>query len=249
MNIEVTTRCNMKCAHCARSCTEKGEDMSPHTFTAAMEFCKQLRDLCGCNRDSISPASIRIVLSGGEPTIHPKFWDFVKIALDTIGMPVDVGVSTNGKRTEDALRLAKMAEEKQIAAGLSLDSFHEKISPKVVDAFRRRPKGYKIVHTKDNIAPVGRALKNGLGKENKHVPCACAGLVIDTQGLIYACDCRDLCFGNVYQWKIPRAYLWALDKYGIYCGKLFLNESKAAADKDPAKALRLLETVQAVLCG
>jgi MoaA/NifB/PqqE/SkfB family radical SAM enzyme len=42
--VEITQRCNMKCRHCSRSCTEKGEDMSLDTFIAAMIFSRKIVD-------------------------------------------------------------------------------------------------------------------------------------------------------------------------------------------------------------
>jgi len=53
-----------------------------------------------------------------------------------------------------------MAEEERIRAGLSLDQYHEKISSKVVDAFRRRPKGDRVIRNND-VVPVGRARGSG----------------------------------------------------------------------------------------
>ena len=39
MYIELTTRCNMKCAHCISACTTKGVDLPFHMFR---------EDRCGC---------------------------------------------------------------------------------------------------------------------------------------------------------------------------------------------------------
>ncbi len=59
MYIQITTRCNMSCEHCCYSCTHEGEDMSLETFRNCLGF------------DEYN------TLGGGEPTIHPLFWQFL----------------------------------------------------------------------------------------------------------------------------------------------------------------------------
>jgi len=97
MYIQITTRCNMHCAHCGMSCTAQGEDMSLQTFRQALEYSEDT-----------------VAIGGGEPTIHPLFWQ---------------------KMTETALALAGLAKRGIIGCDLSQDDYHEPVDPRVVEAF------------------------------------------------------------------------------------------------------------------
>ena len=62
MYIQITDHCNMTCAHCCYSCSPRKRNfMSKDVFVKALDLC----DL-----DDIS-------IGGGEPTLHPLFWDFI----------------------------------------------------------------------------------------------------------------------------------------------------------------------------
>lgn len=64
MYIQITTRCNMHCDHCGFDCTHKGSNMSLDTFKNALGYCSE-----------------HVMLGGGEPTLHPKFWEFFGRAM------------------------------------------------------------------------------------------------------------------------------------------------------------------------
>jgi radical SAM protein with 4Fe4S-binding SPASM domain len=66
-NIEITTRCNLRCKYCARSILKReGRDMNPDTF-------RRIIDLL--------PHAYRITLVGlGEPLLHPDIVDIVALA-------------------------------------------------------------------------------------------------------------------------------------------------------------------------
>ena len=80
MYIQITTRCNMECEHCCMSATAKGEDMSIGTFKNALEYDEY------------------ITIGGGEPTLHPKFWEMMGLAL---GFGEYVWLATNGSITKE----------------------------------------------------------------------------------------------------------------------------------------------------
>ena len=105
INIEVTSRCNLACSHCARSRYRRSaENMELDAF-------RYLLDLV--------PNTFRVVIVGlGEPTLHP---DLVALAAQR---DHDVGMVTN------AMNLEKQLSQELIAAGLrkltfSLDSVDE----------------------------------------------------------------------------------------------------------------------------
>lgn len=61
----ITNKCNENCPHCMECSNPQGAEMQESTFANAMKFA----DFIGSNV---------ITLSGGEPTLHPLFYDFCK---------------------------------------------------------------------------------------------------------------------------------------------------------------------------
>jgi radical SAM protein with 4Fe4S-binding SPASM domain len=59
--LHITTRCNLRCAHCFHGDTEKA-DLSIEQVERVMEEFEQLQ-------------GIRLLVSGGEPLMHPQFWE------------------------------------------------------------------------------------------------------------------------------------------------------------------------------
>jgi len=151
-------------------------------------------------------------LGGGEPTVHPKFWEFLGLALSASasigeGQP---GIITNGKRTKDALALAELARRGVLSVDLSTDSYHEPIDSKVVEAFKRKPS-----YDRDNndmrgirdgadrvVYPVGR----GVDCATEDKGCVCPDMVVDPEGRIWACGCKTKQFGTVDKPEIPSDY-------------------------------------------
>jgi organic radical activating enzyme len=124
MYIQITTRCNMACSHCCFSCGKRGKDMTRETFVKACELAEERGDM--------------IFIGGGEPTLHPLFWDFFGIAQRYNFDDGPIGLVTNGKRKDDALALARLAKQGTVYASLSTDKYHERIDPSVIQAFLKR---------------------------------------------------------------------------------------------------------------
>jgi len=190
MYIQITTRCNMTCAHCCFSCTAEGEDMSCEVYAKAL-------DVAG---DCIS-------IGGGEPTLHSHFWEFL---LDAVVYADNVWLATNGSRTKDALRLAALAKKKAIGCSLSLDEYHAPIDPKVVKAFKGIGIDGSIKDTSNHLASVGRAAENQLDGQDG---CGCPGGVIKPNGDIFVCGCPDsIQIGTVWEPQIE-----VLEEYEYDC--------------------------------
>ena len=182
MYLRLTSRCNMKCAHCAYSCTSKGQDMSMATLKLALDIAADYGD--------------SLELGGGEPTLHPKFWQIIGIALSK-GFEGPPWLATNGKRTADALALAQLAKTGALAVALSLDQWHEKISPSVVQAFTSKNSvtyrgGYDNPYPNDSreIRTVKEPFRAGRWKAGPR-RCACPELVVQPDGTISQCGCMD----------------------------------------------------------
>ena len=199
MYFQITTRCNMSCAHCCYSCTFEGEDMPWETFKLAMD---RYGKMSSSFKRSIS-------IGGGEPTLHPDFWKIINYAM-LYGKP---WFATNGSNTEDVLRASDMAKKGLIRSCLSIDKYHSKIDKKVINSFKdgltrypmsRSPK--KSIrnktcswewHSSKGINVDGRSIrvsrnvkKIGRSKEGV-VSCCCPTIQVKPNGTMTGCGCPD----------------------------------------------------------
>jgi hypothetical protein len=190
MYVQTTNRCNMFCSHCCYSCGPKGKDMSRDTFVQACKLAEELGQT--------------ISIGGGEPTLHPLFWDFVGIALRY--SEDYVWLATNGKRTEDALKLADLARRGILSVALSRSEFHEDIDPKVVNAFSHHMNRYgserdsrdcREIRRTETIYPMGRGIDVATELEG----CCCPDLFVFPNGVIYGCGCGKTTYGDVFDFE------------------------------------------------
>lgn len=105
--VQIDERCNLRCAHCFVSATRQGQAMSYEDIAG-----KVVPRLTECRVD-------RVTLTGGEPTIHPRFLDVVRVFRDA-GM--GVGVCTNAT-TLDAQQIEALSEVGGVHCNVSLDGF------------------------------------------------------------------------------------------------------------------------------
>lgn len=115
-NIEITTRCNLKCAYCARSVLKRqGSDMPKEMFSRVLDLL---------------PHAYRITIVGlGEPLLHPNIIDFVS------------EVSSRRRRAAivtNAMFLDKSMSFELIKAGLNSIAFSID-GPTQETAFEARP--------------------------------------------------------------------------------------------------------------
>ncbi len=173
--------------------------MSLRVFNRALKLCAEYDDL--------------ITLGGGEPTVHPDFEKFLKLAIKCNARQSKVFLVTNGKHTERALWLADLAKDGEIFCELSQDIYHEPIDKRVVEAFkpiRTCTSVYPSIHKYINIGyrnvtgkliPVGRAVKYmGLEKTPPDTECVCEEVVAHPSGLLRQCGCpRSPVVGDVFK--------------------------------------------------
>lgn len=169
-----------------------------------------------------------IDIGGGEPTVHPLFWDFIGIALryspgqsKSLYIPM---LATNGKIEKDAMALARLAKRGVLRVDLSLDRFHEPISYQVIEAFEdssglvRTRTDHRLIRDitfggKIDPAPFGRAKD---WANPKDIRCPGNDLSVVPDGTIYACGCRTKTYGTIYQPELPEEIPaeWCPDKLG-----------------------------------
>ena len=179
--------------------------MTCTTFRAALELAEQRGD--------------SITFGGGEPTIHPQFWEFFGLAIGRFHDEPGIYMVTNGKKTETALALAALAKGGIMGVSLSQDEYHDRIEPEVIQAFTRDKYAntmYGFVHRSDTdnrdmrgisspnrIIMAGRAKTNGIGNVDE---CFCDDIVVEPDGRLWECGCRTRAFGTVFAPAIPDDY-------------------------------------------
>jgi MoaA/NifB/PqqE/SkfB family radical SAM enzyme len=168
--------------------TSEGIDMSLKTFRRIIEYYQ--------------PESID--LGGGEPTIHPKFWQFLMLAIINCE---NVWLATNGSKTKIALALAKLAQKGVINCDLSQDDYHAPIDEKVVKAFTRKSYDplYSIYKEERDCRGIRNTTKNKLPYNSGRCDfgedgcCCCGEPVIYPDGSVKQCGCYDSpIVGNVF---------------------------------------------------
>lgn len=190
MYIQITTRCNMNCWHCGFDCTEEGEDMSLETFRKAIQWEEE-----------------SLTIGGGEPTLHPLFWQFIG---ESLAVSNYVWLATNGSQTKTALALAKLAKKGVLGCDLSRDNYHDDIDPAVVEAFTKGKISSSFGNTSNDMRGIrdvsGREINSGrcdFGKDD----CVCADVLCTPGGIILACGCGDSPqLGTIDGYTIPEEW-------------------------------------------
>jgi len=139
-------------------------------------------------------------LGGGEPTLHPQFWEMVDFAYPY----GQVWIATNGSNKNVALALCELAKKGALHAVLSIDKWHDQISPEVVKAYtqgldteyhgyykcmvnRKNPNDHREIRTV--IIPINGGRARKLFHTRKD--CPCPGIHFKPNDNIYPCGCDD----------------------------------------------------------
>lgn len=200
MYLQITTRCNMRCAHCCYSCGPgKGKHIDYHDAIDAINFIS-------------SQGEKSISIGGGEPTLHPSFFDILKRALYAFDY---VWLASNGSKRKSMMRLASLmlneydeecpndeepimlSHSDQLGVDLSTDHFHDRsmVHDSVWDLWHRHGRNHKygfglrnVTQSMDGVAAQGRAKKTNSGW-GEH--CVCGGNIIRPDGAIKLCGCQN----------------------------------------------------------
>lgn len=152
--LQITTRCNMQCSHCCYSCAPgKGKHGDYNTILAGIRFAADYNE--------------SITIGGGEPTLHPRFFDILRECLNTFEY---VWMATNGGNTKAMYRLKDIIDncdyenvecncsiedqesgycncydkadilngEGKLTVALSTDHYHDPINPKIWELWHNR---------------------------------------------------------------------------------------------------------------
>ncbi len=136
--VEVTTRCNLRCAMCVKQTGGNGlveGDLSPEVFAALAPALPHLHPL---------------VLSGiGEPLLHPGLEAFVRRARENLPGHGWVGFQTNGVLLDDARALSLV--------GAGLDRVCLSLDAVTPDRFSRIREGGEVGAVERALAALDRA--------------------------------------------------------------------------------------------
>lgn len=215
MYLQITTRCNMKCAHCCYSCAPgKGKHGTFSTIMDAIRFASRYDE--------------HISLGGGEPTLHPRFWEILTKCIDTFDY---VWFATNGTNKKNMLRLASLinngywmdaeleteeeqdktyialTSQDQLGVALSTDWAHDSsmVDARVrsiweSNARQHRRTGFElrdVMASYSGAAAAGRAKLTGAGVGTH---CVCPDRIIKPDGTIRACGCtRSPVIGDIWE--------------------------------------------------
>lgn len=185
MYLQITTRCNMLCAHCCFACTREGSDMTRDTFVKGLVLAQSSGD--------------DITIGGGEPTLHPLFWDFVGLALHHCGYG-GLFVATNGTDEKSTESLARLCEREVLGARISRDRYHlENDGAKCAlsDASLKSLSKHSSIHIADyldwkRVIPIGRGMLYGQAEY-----CVCDTVFVEPSGQMWECGCRLRSYGTV----------------------------------------------------
>lgn len=232
--VQITTVCNMSCAHCGYNCKRKGEHMSLLTFKEAIKWNR------GC-----------LNIGGGEPTMNPHLMEMIEMALT---MPNRIWMVTNGKKKRLALKLAKLCKDignrKRFECKLSQDPWHEPVSKEVIDAF------YDIGEIHDVSKGKG-PIYGGRWKGKRRIACQNSNKpFVKPDGRVYQCGCADApVIGDVFNGFHPIDGLWKCC-HGLPCpggdgyplpAVNYGNMYKRESEKIPVATAPILEVYQGMV--
>ena len=112
---EITDRCNLKCMHCGSNCSAEGSYLAVDDIKAALRSALREKPM--------------ICLTGGEPMLHPAFFE---IADRVSSMGFDWGMTTNATLIDDAAA-RRLKQAGLCTVSVSLDGME-----RAHDSFRRQ---------------------------------------------------------------------------------------------------------------
>ena len=192
----ITRTCNLRCMHCYAD-----SDRKAYSGELTLPECKAVID------DLAAFGIPGLLLSGGEPMVHPHFWDIAEYARSK---GLRLTLSTNGTLIDEA-KAARLKELEFAYIGISLDGIGM-----VHDIFRRTQGAFdKAVAAFRNLKKVDQktGLRFTLTKHN-------AAHLEPVLDLIEKEEIQRVCFyhlvpsgrGGELQWLEPQECRDALDK-------------------------------------
>lgn len=156
MLIKITEKCSMNCTHCLNRSTSDGEHMAYETLNDTLEFLKKNGLFAG-----------GLIVSGGEPTEHPFFVDFLKRIIRFVKentLFCSVLIATNGiwvsEHPEETKEIINYGDKNtEVFFQVTNDT---RYYPVKLERHKQifRNKNITFCDTVEHIYPQGRALDN-----------------------------------------------------------------------------------------
>lgn len=148
MLLSITEKCRMGCSHCMDDArTENTNFITEEVFRKALDFNFKFDQI--------------LLITGGEPTEHPKFWEFMKIASEYNLKNKIVIVTTNGMNLSDNDIPKVRALNKKCTFLWQVTSV-DKYYPIKIDLSQKifREPSFSISTSLEKLSPIGRALNH-----------------------------------------------------------------------------------------
>lgn len=156
MLLTITDKCTMGCSHCSENCTLLGEHMTMETFKDVFKFISAINPMV-------------VIVTGGEPTLHPNFFEIMKTLIKRFGKE-RVCVTSNGLfYTNEDKTLNTKEFEKYMSLGVMFQITNDsRYYPTYVPFVNHPLIAYedKIRH----IYPLGRAVTNNIESYGCNAP-------------------------------------------------------------------------------
>lgn len=187
--------------------------MSDDTFAEAIQFYSVVRNF----------RVEMIALGGGEPTLHPKFWEFLEEAKRVVCLFIDQRGWSEEDEVRQHIQITTNAVDEQVTDRLIDSGVSVYISDSEWHRKARRMAGYDSrpsaallaqvgmfgVTRTEQVVPQGRA--KALPAYVQHKRCVCPSIDVDVKGRVWACGCRKKLLGaSPAEARIPNGYMFAV---------------------------------------
>lgn len=157
MLLVLTESCSMGCTHCMNRAVPCDKHMTEKTLKDVLHFL------------ILNEATSHIIVTGGEPTEHPKFLEMMQIIIETLDLECELShitITTNGfwclEHQKEARKLAKGTDRVRVFWQVSTDA---RFYPKALPIHKRlwREDGFMLcTDCVQRVYPQGRAKDNNL---------------------------------------------------------------------------------------
>lgn len=150
MLVSITNKCRMGCSHCMDDARADSEEfMTLEMFKKAIAFNFKY--------------DFSLTITGGEPTEHPLFWDFMDIVADYASKTNVVSVISNGMNfsNEDIPKIRKLNQKSKATICWQITS-DSRYYPIKIDLSQKvfRKCGFFVCEHIEKLDPMGRALNH-----------------------------------------------------------------------------------------
>lgn len=131
MMIQLTRHCSEGCSHCFANSTQSNEHMSWSMLESILLYIKHLpvAEMEFISSHKLSMLPTNLVVTGGEPTEHPQFDDFI-IRMAEVLPHMTIIVESNGSWIHDEEKKRKMKRVLELdMLGMVFNASHHKYYP------------------------------------------------------------------------------------------------------------------------